>query len=885
LTENLKLRQQELIKNLKQQALADKLRQRELIANLKSEYQARADVKKLIGKINKIAGAGTTSALVQEGGKAQRIQAEIPLDYRKQIAQILQSVGWKGFEKVNIEDPEPLMEFIERKFDEGEVYESNFPDLQMMAGKGISGLSLEALHDLHDCLNEIFHKAKTSGILQTTANRKAVQDAATEMAHRMMEYHNPIMLPKGAENALVPYDEREGAARRLLGKIRGYNIANLEVETLLEWMDGWTKNFGPNWTYGYKPINDGSTKVYELEKRSAEFAKILGRFSTGVKGLGPWAEEKFSFPELGGKFLRKNQMMAFALHYGNQGNRDALKNSFKVPDHRDIPQSLTDAQVWAVISRLTPEEWQAVIDTVKLWNNPETREQLGSTYLENTGNEFPFLKLGKVTVPHLGEVDEWHAAMIDDRDASFEMERRRAKDETRDLFARTYRPQSPQNGSTKTRLAGARHILDLDFISTVAQFLADQNRYIGLTIPLRDVQKVFNNPAFRMATENYLGKDYYKMFSPWLQDKARPQSELVTQPVRMLSKLRRNGVMMHIGLKPWTAVKHLSQLLMLSESVTGPRVMAAALSPRNGVLLRPWTARRIIEQDNPYMQALFEKWDRDLAQFYTNYDPARWEIRNKFNSVMLSGIEIMVNFLGRVGWMAEYNRWMGDPENRGNVEIAREHANKVVRDNLGSYDPKDLSAMRRGSELDKMLTSFMTVPAALYQKFFRMATQFAGPNQGNSWERIFRFTRSAMYVLVALAAIDAFFEKRRIPDAIDFARSFPLTVANAFPVWRDVIGAFLNGHEYQLSFVGDAFKSIIEAGKHLTGIAKGAESWNKYAFEQSMSALGYWTGYPTDQTTTTAEGLYNWGEPGYEPWNVIIKPPAKEVGPRRRGRK
>jgi hypothetical protein len=863
-------------------AIAEKLRQKNLIDDLKSRYRARDDMRKLVDKINRIANASTTSGTIEDGEKERRVTAALPVEYRKQIAQILKNVGWKGFDRVSIQNPEPLSDFLSRKDDAGETYESNFAGLELMTGKGLAQLSLDSLRDLHDCLNELFHKARTSGLLKTAEGFKRLQDAVAEAAHRTIEYHNPNLIPKKAQGALAPYAEAPGFGEKVKSFLRNFLVTgNLEVETLLEWMDGFTHELGPNWKYGYRPINDGTSRLYDLEKRSAEFAKILDRFATKIKGIGSWSEQKYQFPELGGAWLRKQQMMAFALHYGNEGNRNAVKNSFKVEDKRGIPQPLTDAQVWAVISKLTREEWQAVLDAKNLWNNPESRQVLADAYLENTGNEFPFLELGRVTIPHFGEVDEWHAPMIDDKRASYEMERRGAKDEMKDLFSQNYRPKSPKNGFTKQRVAGASHILNLEFISMVSRFLADQNRYIALTGPLRDVGKFFSAPAFRLSVENYLDKDFYRMLMPWLQDIARPQSEILSGVVKTLATLRRNGVMMHIAMKPWTAIKHIGQLLMVAESVTGPRVLHAILNPYNGVLLRPWTARQIIEQDNPAMQGFFNKWERDLPKIYQNFNPDHWAIRTKFNAFGMMGIEIMVNFLARVAWMSENSRRL--EETRGDVLSAREYANKIVRDNLGSYDPKDLSKMRRGNELEKQLTTFSTVPAALFQKFFRVAAQATGPNQGDLWHRSWRFVRSAVYLVVALAYLEAFFEKRRMPSAKEFLTCMPLTIAHAFPVLGDVLNSAVTGRDYHYSVVSDAINDMAKLVGHGLKVLSGEkEDLSKLSFEASVDVAGYGFGLPTDQMRTTGEGLYHWGEEGYEPWNLMWKPPAPEEGSKKK---
>lgn len=866
----------------KEEALKAKIREKELLANLKAKIADRQERGKLYAKINKIADTATFSAKIEEGGREKRVQSEIPIEYRKQIQGILKSFGWKGFDKVEIENPEPLFDFLTRKREEGEIFESDFGDLDEMRGKPLRDFSTDDLRLLHECLNEISHKAKTAGILQTTADRKAVLEAAAEMAHRIIEMHNPN-LAHGSAEALAPHEMPKDLMEKIRGGLRGWNISNLEVETLCEWLDGFSKELGPNWTYIYKPANDAGVHFDMLEADLKTLDKILEPFKTKIKGLGPWSNAKYHFPELGGKVLTKLQMLSFAKHWftGIEGNRNALKRSFKVEDAHGNPQDLTDDQVKAVIAKLTRAEIEAVVAAMRIKNTPARQEGFKKTYLDNTGNEIKMIQPEDVTLPWGEVVPGYHASLIDNRDASYEMEERVARNETKSLYSTNYRPDSPKRGMTVARKAGASHILDLNFLATTAQEIIDQNRYVSHTIPLRDIRKVVNSPAFRGAVETYLGKEYHRMLMPWLQDQARPQSEMLLAPLKLLQRVRRNAVMVHIGIKLWTVVKHVPQLLMIAEAGSGPATLNAIFHPEMGTLTHPFRVSEFIRSKDPWMKNFMDHWDRDLSQFYKNFDPTRWALRDTIQKASIMPIDIMIGFLARTGWMSEYNRIM---EGGGGEEKAVEYARKMVRDTVGSYDPKDLSAMRRGSEIYKLLTMFMTVPAALYQRFFRMGAQLAGPNQGDFAERSTRFFRSFCYIVLALGVADAVLSKRRTISGREAAEGVGFGLSNVLPIVRDVVPPIAEGftegrsRPYQMSPAEEALETPAKIARDVHG-----GKWDKHFFEDSLSALGYFTGLPTDQIATTAEGLYNFNEPGYHPWNVLVKPPANQHSAQKRG--
>ena len=899
----------------KDEAIKQKARQKELIDYLLSRMSERVDMQKTIKKINAIAGRKSTfgARITLPDGTKKNIQATLPIDYRKQVAGILKSVGWPKFDKVSILDPENLADFLRRKEQtEGVVWESDFDGLTSLFGKEFKNLTQDGLHNILECLQELIHNAKEEGFVVAGNNRYRLEDIVSHMTQRIRQMHK--LDPRtGDPKAAVPHDIPESKIRRMQLMLRNWNISILEVETLAQWLDGVTDKMGPNWLHLYEPMNKAVQSLHLMEKDLNRMYDLLKPFRKGMGGLSEWASKKYNFPELGGLYLTKLQIMGLAKHFGNPGNREAAKAAIKVPDATGASKPLTDEQLWAVVSALTPEEWRILLDIMAIRNNPTRRRQLADAYLENTGNEFPFLDLAPVTIPHLGEVPGWHAMMIDDPEASYEMEQRYAQNESRDLLARQYRPKSPRSGFVIARREGAKHILDLDFISTEARTIMDTIRYIALTTAGKNTQKVINHPAFRQAVEERVGKEYHRMLLPWLQDELRPQSDKLAAPVAFLAKMRRNAVLVHIGLKFWTVIRHVPQVLMIAEATEEKYLMNALFNPQYGVLARPLACRDFIESKSEYMAAhVLKAGDRDIAELVLNFDPQESEWRHWVNKLSMIGIETIIGALSRAGWLSEYFRWL---EKTGSEEEALRYADKIVRDSVGSYDPKDLSEMRRAGELKRMLTAFGTVPAALYQRFFLMFAKLSAgggaggtggpggpggtgtggppPGGGPQWEpgeeksspqKAAEFLRSFLYIVIGMGLLDKMTGERKwIHSVKEAVLGLIEHMASVVPLFKDILRLSIRatlgpsqGH-FEVTPAAEFGQDIVE----LSQMAAQGKLGTRRGFERSMSLLGFLgKGYPTDQVATTIEGFYDLaaGTPGRGPLNILVKPPAKPQG-------
>jgi hypothetical protein len=682
--------------------------------------------------------------------------------------------------------------------------------------------------------------------------------------------------------SLRPWAVKESRIRRIAGAGDRMLAELLEMETVLSWADGFTEDFGPNWEGICKPINDGYNQLYLLNNQDLPaLEEILKPFKTTVGGLSGWANMKTVFPELGNAPLTKMEMMSWALNCGNEGNYNALKRSFKVHG-----RNLTDAQIQAVTGRLTKEEWDAVIKLGRLVDSAERFDQISRVYLRITGNRLTKVERWTVKTPY-GAVDGWYYPLIDDPDASYAMEKRAARTSAIDPYMYKYNPKSPRSGFTIERKQRADHILDMNFPAVIARFLEDRNRYISLTLPVRDAQKLANNNTFRSTVEAYLGKDFHRMINPWLQDMARPLSGDTTWIERVMGILRRRSTMVHIGLKIITAIKHYPMLFTTIDRVGLPTVAKAF----SAYTRHPFETRAFIEARDPFMRNLMAKWDRDIGETMRNFDPERSEARVLTTKVAFTPIDTVIGFVARVSWLASYMKAMKTFE--WNEAKAIDYAQKCVRDTVGTFEAKDLAKVRRGSELRKLFTMFYPYGSSMFQRFFEREQQAFSLREGTTgtedegvqpsgWMRTFKGVRSFMWLIVAAGLVDEMMSHRKAPSPDEAVKGMGAVAANSVPFARDVVGAALGERPYEIS-------PAVGFGRALTDIVKpvftGDQSrLDRHLFENSLTALGYIFELPTDQIAATAEGIYNWGNGGYEPWNVLWKPPASGHGKRRWGR-
>ena len=126
-----------------------------------------------------------------------------------------------------------------------------------------------------------------------------IPDDARERLEKQLEAVKTIDESKVEAPAatLRPWAQKESRIKQVLHAGDKILSELLEMETVLAWADGFTEDFGPNWTSIYKTINDGYNRLYRLNNEDLpQFEKILEPFKTKMGGLAKWTNEKYIFP-------------------------------------------------------------------------------------------------------------------------------------------------------------------------------------------------------------------------------------------------------------------------------------------------------------------------------------------------------------------------------------------------------------------------------------------------------------------------------------------------------------------------------------------------------------------------------------------------------------
>ncbi len=683
---------------------------------------------------------------------------------------------------------------------------------------------------------------------------------------------------KMPEPSLRPWDAKEGLIKRVLssdGRILSHLV---RMENAFRYMDGFTEAPGPNWKYLYKPLNGASdgrlvsggyNGLYLMNNEDLPaLNEILAPFKTKGRGLGPWLNEKYIF-KWGkvGMPIDKMEMMSWALNCGNEGNYSALKRSFR-PGGRN----LTDEMIQEVTWKLSRDEW----DTVeRLWNLVDSPARLDATaqvYLIITGNRLPKVQGSTVKTPY-GDLAGHYYPLVDDPGASYRLEKRFAQNEMRNLFAFHYGNATTRRGFTISRVSGAEHVVEKNFPMVVTRFIQDRNRYIALTLPVRDVQKLANRVGYQTTVEHFIGKPYHRQIVPWLQDVARPSVKDAGLVAGIASFLRSAGTMVHIGFKLVTAAKHETMLATTFDRIKNPAIMQKAIC---AYLKHPLEIREFAHARSPYMRNIAQRWQRDLAEKFRNFDPAKSDFRDFIAKMSFLPIDIVIEHVADVSWTAGYIKAM---EKYGWDESkAIDYADQVVRDTVGSSEAKDLPALMRGGELQKLFTMFCAYGITLFQRGFERTKQIGikgttGEEKDRPvmWKRWFALIGTVIGLCVVSGIIENIMSNRRMPTEADLLKA-PLDAAASAIPRGDVIEGFFGVSSWRPEPV-PAFDVLTRGWEFFHPLVSGKFKWDQYQYENLMTVGGYAMRAPTDFLATFSEGIYDWNEPDYHPWNLFIKPP------------
>jgi len=281
-----------------------------------------------------------------------------------------------------------------------------------------------------------------------------------------------------------------------------------------------------------------------------------------------------------------------------------------------------------------------------------------------------------------------------------------------ELFKAFNMSPSTQQGHLKARATeGLGGPLNFS-LGVIGKHVYDVVNDLTMREPTINAAKILRQPNVRQAISATAGVDAFKILTPWLMDTVRekPVTDFWERGLRWF----RHGVTtMALGLKAGTM---LLQATGLSASVAelGPKWMARGMrvvygdtASRNPIeyFNRVMEQYRVAAGKSPFMATRLYSWSREVKEAVRQAGEGRNAKLKFVQKHAMTGIGVAQMMVDLPTWFGGYERGLNI---FGNEEQAVAHADQVVRFTQGSGKAVDLSAVQRGSEAVKAITTFFS---------------------------------------------------------------------------------------------------------------------------------------------------------------------------------
>jgi hypothetical protein len=598
---------------------------------------------------------------------------------------------------------------------------------------------LSEVRDLHDALVNVRHLAMQE--FKMYVQGKQVDFAEAKSA----------MIESARENLRVKpekiFDENRSGADRIGSVAQRGDALLVRMERMVEWLDGgksgpWHDNV---WNLASDAQGDEYTMQHDVTRTvtdaladmPAEMRKRLWMDKVTVDGVG--------------EPLSRRRMLAIAFNMGNEGNLDRLKKTFASfgwdPD-----------AVQRIGGMLTREEWGFV---QKAWDSLKPLgERMREMETRLTGLPPSMVKVTpfKVALDDGTEMDlagGYYPIKMDPRFSDKGMQQE-AKETAQNAMQSGYVRAATSKGYTKER-TGFGGPLDLDYERVLTDHVAKVAKDLSHREFMLSTQRLLLDTEVRKTLRETLGPAYEAQFMPWLRTIINDRNGSVQQGLgdlsNMMQTLRGNMVAASIGFKVSTSllqITHAPRMLLYAR----PGSIAQSLVD---FLARPLEMTRENRELSPNeMRFRGDNLDRDVRAVLR--EPSYKEGFTKKAAMAARFTLATVDHLfSHTLWRAAYRdglqKYADLPEGEAQSNAAHE-ADSAVRLGLGTSAPKDLPAIMRNNDFNKMITILYGFHNGVYNQLRDNAHQarFGGGSLGG---RVGKLTYATALTAIVPALLGA----------------------------------------------------------------------------------------------------------------------------------
>jgi hypothetical protein len=728
-------------------------------------------------------------------------------------------------------------------------------------------MSFRELQDLRDVVKQIDHLARLKNELVQLQKQRSFNATKADIVGSITANHDL----KGE-----PLDFNPNFKKRFIAGMKRVIASHTKMEFLFEWLDG-NKDNGPVWSALFKPMADAEgAEETMMRAATTNLKSIFSEYSTAERA--DWFWKRMHVDGFETSFTKAN-LLAVALNWGNQYNREALMEGYH----------WNEAQVQRLLDKLDARDWGVVQN---IWNYLDSFwPAIAKQEADLNGLPPEKVQADEVITKH-GTFRGGYYPIVFDAKLSWRQSVLNSREEAKELFGGRWSRAMTKHGHTEERTNTGGKPLKLD-LTALTEHVSNVVHDLTHRRAIIDVARLTQDREVRVAIEKSVGREMYKQIHPWLLNIAGARRGDYVNPIEgILGRARSGATIVSMGWKMTTAI---TQFLSYTNTVKELGINYASKGVAD-VYAKPWQLKQtwqFITERSEFMHSRLSNYDRDVhdamkrlnvagvnAGPMSVFTPYTTELRDSWFS-MIGWMDMGASM---PTWLGAYRKAMdGAVENiaKGEEQAAVDYADKVVRQTQGVGAAKDLALVQQGNEAFKLFTMFYSYFNVLFNQFAKTQHQFTIDKNVPKM-----IGALAMLWFLPAALQDMIVGRAPDPDADkEEWIKWLLKVETQYPfmsviLLRDIINGM--GHfDYQPSAALDAFTQLTKAGKGIVGrVAGDAEELTPAQVKSIVMTVGYFAHLPTRQMYLTGAYLHDWwtGELGedFNPWHALVTGSPKE---------
>lgn len=787
-------------------------------------------------------------------------KVKIEEDYRERIVGLLADFGLaRKIEGVDKTDIAELEKWKQVQAQEGVLGLVEFPELANFQNKTFKQLTIDEFRTFDDAIENLSEVGQSLRFIEIEGKRVELSQIANEISESIASNLKEKPLIRGN---LTP-------KQKATNFIEGYIQPLIKAKNTALKLDG-DKPLGVFHNYFIKQVSAAELKRNEMSEQAFKKLDEIYKKHFGTKA-GVISGKKTFIKEVNFSYS-KQDLIAFALNYGNETNRRRLRDGF----------GYSDSQLIALISKLDRNELEFVQD---VWDFIGSYfEDIASLQKKLVGfapkkvkaSEFEVMSADGIRLKLKGG---YYPLSYKDQFSKGTTE----KDLEAIFGGNPSGYMSFEKSYTKAR---TEQKIDKEVELTLKPLFKHISNVIddlSMKEAVWNSYKILNKKEVKKAIKERAGDEVYKQLDLWLKDIFG--SGLMYQDTfsSIFSNLKAGATISKMGLKLSTVLIQSSGFAQSVVKIGYKNMLVGMFKTLgNGNPLQINKNVNFALEKSEILKTRAKTFHRDI------YDTLRKMERK--NLILAKASDIYFYPLAKMQMMVDIPTWYGAyykglKDFKGDDKKAAEYADLIVVQSQGSGLEQDLSAFERGSVAGARKSNVIKLFTAFYTYFnakFNLLSESYRKTSFSKPTDIARFT-SDFLLLFWIETLIGELLLNRVPDfGEDDEEDFMIynlqltayTFASQFPILREGASVVKGFDETPsgLSGLGDIGSGIVKISKALTAeevdIIKVIEGLN--------DSSGIIFKYPSGQIDVFLEALKD-ERKGEEvaPMDYILKPTKK----------